>query len=593
MLAWPAVLALAVLLPFELVKPLARMGPVVFTNVELVAGLAVALWVLDLLLARRWPAWPRWWLWPIAAWVGVVLVSAALAPFAQEAAFKFAVRSCAGVAVGLAVVDIVARTPGRLPLLILALLCGGTAAALTGWLEVLLPAQTSAWLSQFKLLTTRVAGTIRASGTLGYANIAAQYWEVILVLLVTWMAAVQLRPLLRLAAWLAVVTVAGALVLTASRGGLVAVLAGLVFLALATWTTRRLMARQGSPTTGGGAGLLRSAGWMAIAAAVLVLIVAGVHLAITPTQQARLRREVETGFQRAAYEVPARLTLTAGERVQVPVRITNLGELPWTAAGQEPVRLSYHWLDASGTNILYFEGDRTALAADVAPGESQAVQAYVLPPNTPGDYVLGWDLLQDQVAWFSTRGVPLGHTAVTVMSGATPVTPGPAVTPVPVALLGQAQATNPVPRTMLWRAAFQMWQQYPLFGVGPDNFRYRWGDELGLLGWRDSASGSVLHSNNLYLEILATLGLAGLVVFTWLLGALLVNGWRTWRRWLGSPGTRLLWLLGLSAALLVFLVHGLFDYFLEFTPTYLLWWIVLGSLVAIISPDSRHTTNDR
>jgi beta-lactamase regulating signal transducer with metallopeptidase domain len=52
-------------------------------------------------------------------------------------------------------------------------------------------------------------------------------------------------------------------------------------------------------------------------------------------------------------------------------------------------------------------------------------------------------------------------------------------------------------------------------------------------------------------------------------------------------------LLGLSAALLVFLVHGLFDYFLEFTPTYLLWWIVLASLVAIISPDTRHTTNDR
>jgi hypothetical protein len=592
-LAWPAVLALAVLLPFELVKPQARMGPVVFTNVELLAGLTVALWIVDLLLARRRPAWPRWWLWPVVAWVVVVLGSAWLAPFGQEAALKFAVRSCAGVAVGLVVVDVIARTPGRLPLLILALLCGGTAAALTGWLEVLLPAQTSAWLSQFKLLTTRVAGTIRASGTFGYANIAAQYWEVILVLLVTWMAAVQLRPLLRLAAWLAVLVVAGALVLTASRGGLLAVLAGLVFLALATWTSRRLMARQGLPTTGSGAGLLRSAGWMAIAAAAVVLIVAGVHLAITPTQQARLRREVETGFQRAAYEVPARLTLTAGERVQVPVRITNLGELPWKAAGQEPVRLSYHWLDASGANILYFEGDRTALAADVAPGASQAVEAYVLPPNTPGDYVLGWDLLQDQVAWFSTRGVPLGHTAVTVTSGTTPVTPGPPVTPVPVALLGQAQATNPVPRTMLWRAAFQMWQQYPLLGVGPDNFRYRWGDELGLSGWRDSASGSVLHSNNLYLEILATLGLAGLTVFIWLLGALLTNGWRTWQRWLGSPGTRLLWLLGLNTALLVFLVHGLFDYFLEFTPTYLLWWIVLASLVAIISPDTRHTTNDR
>ncbi len=324
-----------------------------------------------------------------------------------------------------------------------------------------------------------------------------------------------------------------------------------------------------------------------------MLILALLHLAVTPTQQARLRREVETGFQRAAYAVPAHLTLTAGQRTQVPVHITNLGELPWRADGPQPVRLSYHWLDAAAANILYFEGDRTALPGDVAPGASQTVQAYVLPPAQPGDYVLGWDLLQDQVAWFSTRGVPLGQTAVTVVAGAAQVTPGPAVTPVPVALLGQAQASNPVPRSMLWRAALQMWQQYPLLGVGPDNFRYRWGDELGLVGWRDSASGSVLHSNNLYLEILATLGLAGLAVFAWLLGVLGVNGWRAWQHLLAAPGTRLVWLLGLSAALLVFLVHGLFDYFLEFTPTYLLWWIVTALLVATISVSTKRTNEHR
>ncbi len=595
--AWPALLALAVLLPFELVKPLARVGPLVFTNIELVAALVIALWGVDLLLARRWPVWPRWFLWPLVAWSLVLLGSALLAPIAQEPALKFALRSLAGVAVGLVVIDVIVTSPGRRPLLVLALLAGGTAAAVTGWLEVFQSAQTSAWLSQFKLQTTRVAGTIRASGTFGYANIAAQYWEVILVLFVTWMATVQLRPILRLVTWLAVPIVAGALVLTASRGGLVAGLAGLVFLALSTWVTRR----RAFSTPGGGADLLRIAARGAVITGGVVLLLAMIHLATTPTQQARLRREVETGFQRAAYDAPAQLTLTAGQRTQVPVRITNLGELPWLAAGPEPVRLSYHWLDAAAANILYFEGDRTALAGDVAPGASQAVQAYVLAPDQPGDYVLGWDLLQDQVAWFSTRGVPLGHTAVTVMAGETPATPGPPATPVPVALLGQAQATNPVPRSMLWRAAFQMWQQYPLLGVGPDNFRFRWGDELGLIGWRDSASGSVLHSNNLYVEILATLGLAGLLVFLWLLGALTISGWKVWRRLLPDPGSRLVWLLGLFAAVVVFLVHGLFDYFLEFTPTYLLWWIILALLVATmdsneagaISPHTRQTASHR
>ncbi len=592
-LGWPALLALAVLLPFELVKPLASVGPLVFTNVELVAVLAVVLWVVDLLIARRGPAWPRWFLLPVAAWALVLFISALLAPVVQDAALKFALRSMAGVAVGLVVVDVVAVTPGRLPVLMLALVLGGTLAALTGWLEVFAPAQSSDWLSQFKLLTTRVAGTIRASGTFGYANIAAQYWEVILVLLVTWMTTVQLRPALRWVARLALVVLAGALVLTASRGGLVAALTGLVFLALAAWATARAVARQAPPTANGGMRLLRSAAWMAATAVLVLLIVAGIQLVTSPTQQARLRREVETGFQRAAYDVPAHLTLAAGERVQVPVGISNLGELPWKAADQAPVRLSYHWLDASGTSILFFEGDRTALAADVAPGESQQVSAYVLAPAAPGEYVLGWDLVQDQVAWFSTRGVPLGHTAVTVVAGAAEAPPAPPVTPVPVALLGQAQATSPVPRTVLWRAAFQMWRQHPLLGVGPDNFRYLWGDEVGLTGWRDSASGSVLHSNNLYIEILATLGLTGVAVLAWLLGALWVGGGRTWRHLLRAPGSRLVWLLGLSAALLVFLVHGLFDYFLEFTPTYLLWWLVIGSYVATVSPQAVPTVDDR
>ena len=245
--AWPALLALAVLLPFELVKPLARVGPLVFTNIELVAALVIALWGVDLLLARRWPVWPRWFLWPLVAWSLVLVGSALLAPIAQEPALKFALRSLAGVAVGLVVVDVIVTSPGRRPLLVLALLVGGTAAAVTGWLEVYQPAQTSAWLSQFKLQTTRVAGTIRASGTFGYANIAAQYWEVILVLFVTWMATVQLRPVLRLITWLAVPIVAGALVRVGHQTGnpLYAAVWWLGWLVWPSWHCRR-----GSP--GGG-----------------------------------------------------------------------------------------------------------------------------------------------------------------------------------------------------------------------------------------------------------------------------------------------------------------------------------------------------
>jgi hypothetical protein len=42
--------------------------------------------------------------------------------------------------------------------------------------------------------------------------------------------------------------------------------------------------------------------------------------------------------------------------------------------------------------------------------------------------------------------------------------------------------------------------------------------------------------------------------------------------------------VGLGLSLLAFLVHGLLDSFLAFTPTALLFWIVLGLAAAVQKP---------
>ena len=591
-ITWLAFLALALCLPFEAVQPWLQAGPLRFTNLELLAALALMLWALALLAARRMPRWPAWLGWPLLAWSLVLCLSALLAPTERGAALKFALRSLAGVIVSLAAFDVLtrqraadARATGPVAALAWALTSGALLAAVLGCAEVLWPAVLTPWLSLFKLHTTRVAGTIRASGTFGYANIAAQYWEAALVLLSVLLTTVSRRRD-QILILFAIGLMGAALVLTASRGGLVAILlsSGLL-LATAGWSQRRLrrLAPDSPPLVG--VSLPRAA---AITIIVIVAL-ASVQVALSPVQQARLQREVEAGFMQAEYAAPAHLTLVAGQRTQVPVHLTNAGRLLWRAHGAEPILLSYHWLDASAEMIVFFEGDRTALPHDVPPGGSARVSAYVLPLLQPGRYILAWDLLQNHVAWFSTRGAGLGRTTVDVAAGAGGAAAPPLPPPLSASLLTAAQGSTQVERTTLWRAAWLLWRQHPWLGVGPDNFRYLWGDALGLTDWRPAGQASVLHSNSLYVEILVTLGLAGGACFAWLLLSLAQHVF-TRLRWLLTlaPPTlpaksrihSLNWLLGLCAALVAFLVHGFFDYFLEFTPTYLLWWILVGSLAS-------------
>jgi len=600
-LAWLALLGLAISLPFELVQPWVNIGPLVFTNLELAAALTMLVWACGCARLRRVPHWPSW-LWrPLLAWGLVLMASALLAPAERAAALKFALRSLVGVASGLMVYDLLlnagpTRCAARMRSLAWAFALGAAGAALLGCAEVLWPTLTAPWLSAFKLQTTRVAGAIRASGSFGYANIAAQAWEAALVLLITLWATTRPRRLQALIGF-AIVIISSALVLTASRGGLVAILATSGWLLIAGWWVQR-RARQRPPglPQSRSPSLPRAAG----VTFMTVFLLAGIQLALSPVQQARLQREVETGVMQAEYAAPAHLTLVAGQRTQAPVRITNRGQLPWRASGAEPILLSYHWLDVSQETILWFEGDRTVLPGDVPPGASMLVSAYVLAPAQPGRYVLAWDLLQNHVAWFSTRGVPLGHTEVEVMAGAAPLPVQPLPPPLPASALTAAQNRGQVARMTLWKAAWQLWRQHPWLGVGPDNFRFLWGDALGLVDWRPVGQPPVLHSNSLYVEILATLGLAGVIAFAWLLLSLARRVFNLLARLPASTAVRdatafaehdLTWLLGLSATVMVFLIHGIFDYFLEFTPTYLLWWLAIGSLAACITETEERLTD--
>src|SRR5438094_524711 len=102
----------------------------------------------------------------------------------------------------------------------------------------------------------------------------------------------------------------------------------------------------------------------------------------------------------------------------------------------------------------------------------------------------------------------------------------------------------------------------PLVGVGPDNFRLSYASYAGL-----AAGDPRIHSNNMYLEVLAGAGIAGALAFAWLLWSIA----RVTRSAVANPAS-----LAIAAAVLAIAVHGAVDSFLSFAPTYVLFAMTLG-----------------
>lgn len=98
------------------------------------------------------------------------------------------------------------------------------------------------------------------------------------------------------------------------------------------------------------------------------------------------------------------VAIVPGAEVPVQVSLSNSGLSTWSAGGDHPVHVSYHWLDRSGAAVIW-DGARNALPADVAPGASVQLAVAVRAPATEGEYLLVWDLVQEGVGWFSGHGV--------------------------------------------------------------------------------------------------------------------------------------------------------------------------------------------
>jgi hypothetical protein len=556
---------LPLILPFE--APLFHAGPLLVTTAELALYMVLAAWgaAVALALASGERPWRLALASPLAKaaalWLAVLLVCAVVASSHRAAVLKFALRSLGGGLLFFAARDLL-RAPGLARRVSLAVVAGAVISALAALLDSALPGAESLW-RPFRTGGFTALGLPRASGAFAYPTIAAMYWEAAVPLLVATLFG-NGRALDRARPWVggAVATalagvLIGAMLLSATRTALVGA-------TLASAAMVVLCRRAGDPrlrlAAGGALGLT------------LVLVA----LTLLPGRadsllSQRLHWWRDGSWFKASFTVsPGPLTMKAGKTVGVPITVRNEGTLIWLRGGSNPVHLSYHWErdDASGPR-LDFDGRRTLLPAAVSPGETVSLLGGVKAPRTPGHYRLRWDMVCELVTWFSQRGNPTADQTVDVV----PADPRQRRSGSDDDMLASSLEDWVTPATPsrpdLWRAAVRLWLRNPLLGVGPDNFRRLYPEVIAPARGGRRFEDDRLHANNFYLETLADLGVVGLAALCLLAATLVARG-----RAQAAAGR---WLpLAAAVAVGTFFVHGVLDYFLEFTPSYGLFWLLLA-----------------
>ncbi len=583
-----ALVALIFMLPFELTqKPFFSSEALVLNNLKvlqyLVAGLAA------LSLARPFFAFMGGLLkgqtdrtsffyrqrFALALFMALLVAALLSSGLAKEAAMKgeglkwtaqLLVGGLTSLGVALWLTGVSER---KFNLLGLVLVLGGVIAGVVGFFEFIGGMEFADSLSGWFKLKPTVAGPfLRLSGTFEYANIAAMYFELALPFAISGLLIELARPGARrwwaVAGWAsAIIILIEALLLTLSRGAWLGLGLGLV--AMAVVTRNRYQP-----------GISRRRWWIGLGLTGLIgLIITGLTLALIPQVSLRLNSQSDQEWYRAVYQSAPPAVMTVCQELSLPVTVENQSPLTWIASGSQPYNLSYHWLYPSG-QIAQFDGIRTPLATDVSPGGSQSVQATLRAPKQPGQYLLVWDMVQEEVSWFSLKSTNYNQLAIQVndlppneKETACSLTPTETATqrrPVPKEL---PKVLNQPSRDELWKVALKMVAARPLLGVGPHSFRLSYGAYVSpqLADWDKR-----IFANNLTLEILADLGLVGGGLFFSLLVAL---GWpivlALWRGQAVAP-----WQVALSGALVAFFGHGLLDYILGSHAINILFWVLFG-----------------
>ncbi|MFN8497659.1 MAG: O-antigen ligase family protein [Anaerolineae bacterium] len=569
-LAWLALVALALLAPFQPTKPLLQTRYSDLHTAAALAALAVGLWLAHLILARRPPRLSTPVILALAVFLVVADLSTLFAPSNRLDAAKFAVGLALGAAVGAAVTDL-AVEPRRRAQLALGLIAGAAVVAALGLGEYAGPGPVARFLTQFRPSSSHVGDVVRVSSTFIYPTITSMYLELALpfVLAGIWLARRARRRGAAIVLMLVFALIAEAIIITFTRTGLLSTAVVVMFMAAARWWYER-----------------RVGAWQVALAAMTVAVLLGATTFVTPALALRLRTENDRAWYGAEYIADPLPPLAAGEQATVSVRVVNTGEMAWQPTPGRAFSVSYHWLAHNEDSVAEWDGARAPIAQVVAPGEAVTVTLPVVAPRQAGPFRLAYDMVQDNVTWFSAKAVPMGIVPVVIA----PRRAAPAVQPAPIRLapMPQASAVDLSPgRRTLWAVALTMVRDRPLLGVGPDNFRFAYGRYTGQTVW-----DSGLHTNNMYIEMFADTGVLGgllFLVFNIAVIGTAIQGLRmVGRAGAANEDSIVPQAAALSsdaafavaaaaaAGLIAWAIHGFVDYFYEFLPLVFIYWIIIG-----------------
>ena len=130
--------------------------------------------------------------------------------------------------------------------------------------------------------------------------------------------------------------------------------------------------------------------------------VAARRVPVLPERVSRRSGAGAYDVQYDAYDGP--VEVRAGTVVDASVQLTNRSWHVWDSlAVDNPVFLSYHWLDGRGATAIE-DGRRSPLPRPLATGDTCRAAIRIECPDAPGRYTLAIDLVHERVTWFSGAG---------------------------------------------------------------------------------------------------------------------------------------------------------------------------------------------
>jgi protein tyrosine phosphatase (PTP) superfamily phosphohydrolase (DUF442 family) len=127
-----------------------------------------------------------------------------------------------------------------------------------------------------------------------------------------------------------------------------------------------------------------------------------------------LLNDYRPGYYWVQIEVPSRRTAASRARIEVEAVVTNRSHTPIPFSSADRVFHVGAFFGSSVDQQPERLGNGSPPAEDLAPGKSVTVGVTVGAPKKEGRYTVRFDLVEEKVTWFASRGSPMAEMSLVV-----------------------------------------------------------------------------------------------------------------------------------------------------------------------------------